>query len=283
MNKDVELLKVQVYAEKCHARYTLSMSLVFGFLFPFSVAFFVLFHERFLTLGEFCILFAVLYGACFLFLLHVKRGYKDEFKTISEMIEIINEGKELPSLEELTELKHLKNIGRDYEVSEVSEMSLEEEQKRDKLIYKIIVDRFRQEWKRTSDLDSKASNVIGFAGLLATLSGGITTGITKLLPQMHYEYLYVIPLIVFVLSAIFGLFAYWMTSFSAIDPDAMIREYSNRTETEVLRTFVATTSILTMDNFQRNQRKVKWLYVAFVLLVLAIGLFFVITIVNMMI
>jgi hypothetical protein len=162
-------------------------------------------------------------------------------------------------------------------------MLSEEERSRDKLIYEIVVDRFEQEWKRTDDLDSKASNVTGFAGLLATLSGGITAGITEILPQMHYKYLFVIPLIVFVLSAVFGLLAYWLTSFSAIDPDALIREYANKTEMQVLRTFVATTSMLTMDNFQRNQRKVRWLYAALLLLVLAIGLFFVITIVNLMI
>lgn len=158
----------------------------------------------------------------------------------------------------------------------------ERERRRDKLIYEIIVDRFKQEWKRTDDLDSKASSVIGFAGVLATLNGGIVAGITEIIPQMQYKHLFVIPLIIFVLSAVFGLLAYWLTSFSAIDPEAMIREYADRTETEVLRTFVATTSILTMDNFQRNQRKVKFLYVAFVLLVVAIGLFFVFTIVNMM-
>jgi hypothetical protein len=161
-------------------------------------------------------------------------------------------------------------------------MSSDEERNRDKLIYEIIVDRYEQEWKRTNDLDSKASNITGFAGLLATLSGGITAGITQILPQMHYKYLFVMPLIVFVLSAVSGLMAYWLTSFSAISPEALIQEYANRTEREVLRRFVATTSLLTMDNFHRNQRKVKWLYPAFLLLVGAIGLFFVITIVNML-
>ena len=277
----MESLKVQIYAGKCRTRLTLVVSLVFGFLFPFSVAFFVLLHEGFLTLQEFSILFGFLYGACLLFLFHVARDYRNEFKKISDMIEMVNEGKELPSLEVLTKLKDLKNIGKDYEESEVSKMSLEEEEKRDDLIYHIVVERYKQEWKRTKDLDSKANNVIGSAGLLATLSGGITAGITKLLPQMQYEYLFVIPLIVFVLSAVFGLLAYWLTSFSAIDPDAIIREYGNRPRTELLRTFVATTSIVTMDNFQRNQRKVKWLYVAFVMLVLGIGLFFAITILNM--
>jgi hypothetical protein len=160
-------------------------------------------------------------------------------------------------------------------------MSSDGEKRRDKLIYDIIVNRFGQEWKRTNDLDSKASNVMGFAGLLATLSGGITAGITEILPEMHYKSLFMIPLVIFVLSAVFGLSAYWLTSFSAIDPEAMIREYADKPETVVLRAFVATISILTMDNFKRNQRKVRLLYVAFVFLVLAIVLFFGIIILNM--
>ncbi|MCJ7632839.1 hypothetical protein MUP77_10675 [Candidatus Bathyarchaeota archaeon] len=161
-------------------------------------------------------------------------------------------------------------------------MSSREERTRDKLIYKVVADRYEQESKRTNDLDSKASNVMGFAGLLATLSGGIAAGITKILPQMRYEYLFVFPSIAFILSAVFGLLAYWLTDFNAIDPDALIREYGNRTETEVLRTVVSTISLLTIGNFQRNQRKVKRLYPAFPLMVFAIGLLFVITIVNVM-
>jgi len=152
------------------------------------------------------------------------------------------------------------------------------ERRRDKLIYEIIVDRFEQEKKRANDLDSKANSVIGFAGILTTL----TVGISELPPETQYKNLFLVPMTIFIFSAIFGLFAYWLTSYSAINPESLIREYANRTETEVLRTFVATTSVLTMDNFQRNQRKVVWLYTAFVLLVLAIGLFFVITTVNIM-
>jgi len=161
-------------------------------------------------------------------------------------------------------------------------MASEEERRRDKLIYEIIVERFKLEWKRTNDLDSKANNVTGFAGLLATLNGGIVAGITEIIPQMPYKHLFVIPLIIFVLSAVFGLLAYWLESFSVINPEAMIQEYSDGTETEVLRTYVATTSFLTMFNLQRNNWKMRLLYVAFVLLVVAIGLFFVFTIVNMM-
>ena len=153
-----------------------------------------------------------------------------------------------------------------------------EEEKRDKLIDEIIVDRYNLEWKRTNDLDSKASSVTGFAGLLATL----TAGITEFFPDSPYKYLLFIPLAIFILSAVFGLLAYWIMSWEAIDPEALIQRYADRTKTEVLRMFVATTSEMTILNFLNNQRKVKWIYRAFIMLVLAIVLFFVFSIIIVM-
>jgi len=161
---------------------------------------------------------------------------------------------------------------------ERSEMSSEDEEKRDKLIYEIIVDRYNLEWKRTNDLDSKASSVTGFAGLLATL----TAGIAKLFPESPYSFLLFVPLTVFILSAVSGLWAYWITDFIAINPDTLIQEYAEKTKTEVLRTFVATTSEITMLNYSFNQRKVRRIYGAFILLVVAIGLFFAISIISLM-
>lgn len=158
----------------------------------------------------------------------------------------------------------------------------EEEEARDELLYKIIVERFELEWKRTNDLDSKASNVTTFAGLLVTLTGGIIAGIGEILPQMHYKYLFIIPLLVFVSSAIFGLLAYWLTDFAGINPETLIQEYGDRSKIGILRTVIPTISILTMTNFERNQEKARWLYIAFLSLVLAVVLFFAITIVNWM-
>jgi hypothetical protein len=158
-------------------------------------------------------------------------------------------------------------------------MPIEEERNRDKLIYDIIVDRFELEWKRTNDIDSKASSVTGFAGLLATL----TAGISGLLPQAHYNFLFLIPLGIFILSAFFGLLALWLRNYGGIRPDVFLKEYTNKEETEVLRRYVATISMLTMYNYEYNADKTKWLNIAFSLLILGIGLFFGIAVVNMLV
>jgi hypothetical protein len=148
--------------------------------------------------------------------------------------------------------------------------------KRDKLIYETVNKRYELEWKRTNDLDSKASNVTGFAGVLATL----TAGITRFLPNAHYEWLFLLPLTLFILSALFGLLASWITSFAAIHPDALIEGYKDRTEIDVLVAVTATTSIHTLYNFELNQRKVWRIYASYVLLVSAVLLFFIVTIIN---
>jgi hypothetical protein len=153
---------------------------------------------------------------------------------------------------------------------------LEEDKKRNDLIYKIIVDRYDLEWKRTNDLDTKANNVTGFAGILATLIAGIS----EFFMQAHYRWLFLVPLTLLTFSAIFGLWAYWITSFDAINPDVLIQEYKNANETKLLEDVSATTSAHTMHNFLVNQRKVKRIYCAFFLLVLALGFFFVFAILN---
>lgn len=155
-------------------------------------------------------------------------------------------------------------------------MSSEEENKRNKLIYEIIVDRYDLEWKRTNDLDTKASSVTGFAGILATL----TAGISEFFPQAHYKVLFLIPLTLLIFSTISGLWAYWITSFDAINPDVLIQEYKDTTETEILVDVSATMSEHTMHNFILNQWKVRRIYGAFIFLASAIGLLFVFVIVN---
>jgi hypothetical protein len=155
-------------------------------------------------------------------------------------------------------------------------MSTEEKQ-RDKLIYEIVMNRYNQEWKRTNNLDSKASNVTGFAGLLATL----TAGATELFPQTNYSLLFLIPLGFLILSAVLGLLAYWIKNYSAIAPDSFINKYHNKTETQILRAYTASISKNTVVNNEINDKKVKIIKTAFAFLVFSIVLFLVLSIINL--
>ncbi len=160
-------------------------------------------------------------------------------------------------------------------------MTPHEEKQRDKLIYEMIVNRYDLEWRRTNDIDSKASSVIGFAGLLATVLATLTAGITVIFPHARYGWLFLLPLGLFVVSAGFGLWGYWMSKFITINPINLIEEYQNRTEEELIQRVAATTAEDTMKNYKFNQRKAVWVYVAFIFLIIAISLFLVVAILNL--
>jgi len=162
---------------------------------------------------------------------------------------------------------------------EITEKEEKSEKQRDKLIYEIIIDRYNQELQRTTDLDSKANNVTGFSGILATLIAAIA----GYLPKGQYQWLFLVPLILLIISAILGLFAYWVKTYSAIEPNKFIEEYKNETETKVLREYTATISQNTITNHKVHEEKADLIRWAFGFLVLAIGLFFVVAIVNWLI
>ncbi|MCW3983247.1 MAG: hypothetical protein NWE96_04550 [Candidatus Bathyarchaeota archaeon] len=155
-------------------------------------------------------------------------------------------------------------------------MTQGEAEKRDKLIYEAVNDRYALEWKRTDDLDAKANNLTGFAGLLATLTAGITT----LLPKADGEYLFLIPLILFLFSALFGILASWITSFRGLNPKQLIDGYKDRTELETLIALTATTSEHTLHNFSLNGRKVRYISASFIVLILAVVSFFIVCLIN---
>jgi hypothetical protein len=49
--------------------------------------------------------------------------------------------------------------------------SKEETEKRDRLIFELVTERFRLEWQRISDLDGKAIGIIGFVGIIYSILG----------------------------------------------------------------------------------------------------------------
>jgi len=154
----------------------------------------------------------------------------------------------------------------------------EEDRQRDKLIYDIILDRYNLEWNSHNELDSKASGLVGFAGVLATLS----VGVAQFVSNPSYRPLLYLPSLFFIVSVIFGLFGYGLGEYKTIRPNVFIETYANKTKTEVLRPYVATISEMTLHNFRQNQNKVKWIRLALIFLITAIALSFFFTIIIMM-
>lgn len=103
IDRNVELLKVQIYAQHSHAKLTSVLSFIFVFFISFSVLFYTI---LFGNLGPTPILtWQIGLTALLVFtigsLVVILWSYTEDFKKISNMIEIVKEGKELPKLEKL--------------------------------------------------------------------------------------------------------------------------------------------------------------------------------------
>jgi Ca2+/Na+ antiporter len=225
-----------------------------------------------------CGLIMVLYIFCFVVIFFAKR-LSAEIEKKSEKMESNELEVDKEEQEKEEPKKQLVTVkGESQSEIKTNELTSKEQRQRDKLIYDIILNRYDLEWKRNNDLDSKASGVVGFAGLLATLSAGIA----QFVSNPNYRPLLYVPSVLFMLSVFFGLLGYGLGKYRTIEPNAFIEKYADKTETELLRTYVATASEMTMNNFRQNENKVKWIRLAFIALVVAIPLSFVIPVVSMM-
>jgi hypothetical protein len=151
-----------------------------------------------------------------------------------------------------------------------------EAEKRDKLIYEVILRCHEEERKRTNELDSKANNALVFSGILTTLIAGIV----GFLPDSNFRLLFVLPLVLLIISAIRALTAYSVKVYSAIQPVLFINEYSNATETKTLREYVATVANCSKTNSDRNDEKASTIKSSSTLMVISVTLFFIIVILN---
>jgi hypothetical protein len=205
-------------------------------------------------------------------------------KRLNEETEMKSEKAESRTIEtdqaELDKKEQLDTIkGESRKETATDEVGISKEEKqRDKLIYDIILDRYNLEWNSHNELDSKASGLVGFAGVLATL----TVGVAQFVPNPSYGPLFYLPSLFFIVTVIFGLFGYGLGKYKTIRPNVFIETYKNKTKTEVLREYVATISEMTMHNLHQNQNKVKWIRLALIFLITAIALSFFITIIIMM-
>jgi Flp pilus assembly protein TadB len=183
-------------------------------------------------------------------------------------------------INELLRTPKSKSTSNDDSDTESKEKITEKEEKeRNQLIYDIVVRRHDQELQRTSDLDSKANNTIGFSGLLATLIGAVVGYFSK----GAYSVLFAVPLSLLIVSAILGLLAYRVSTYEAIHPREFIEYYKDKTYKQTLIEYAGTIADSTIKNHRLHENKAKLIKYASALLVLAITLFFIIAVSNWLI
>lgn len=95
------MVKVHVLSETAHARFTTRVSTGFAIFVGFLVVFWTLFSENVLPLIAFSVGVTILSAGTIYEIYHTHRTFEKQIKKISDMIEAVKQGKELPSLEQL--------------------------------------------------------------------------------------------------------------------------------------------------------------------------------------
>jgi hypothetical protein len=112
-NRDIDLVKIQIHADRCHAVLTSALSFIFVF-FSLVVIFYGVLYQNvnFTSVTAFLTAFNIWYvgtftiiGVTLIFLFVVRKNYLKNIRAISDMMEAVKEGKDLPPLDELGEWK----------------------------------------------------------------------------------------------------------------------------------------------------------------------------------
>ncbi len=101
MDREIELLKIQIFAEQTHTRFTTVVTTTYAIIVGFSVVFLSLFLENVFPLSGFAVAMVTLLGASALQVYRIRKNYAKTLGQISSMVEAVRLGKELPELEQL--------------------------------------------------------------------------------------------------------------------------------------------------------------------------------------
>ncbi len=156
----------------------------------------------------------------------------------------------------------------------------DEIEKRDQLIYELINDRFRLEWQRTNDLDGKASNIVGFVGIIITLQAGLGIFLLKEIPKTFEFYfifsvLFLSSIIFLICSILCGLKACYIKKWGVVpDPEHLIEKYAkeDRNRIDILRIVSQEISDTVKKNETANEDKATFIRYGFMFLVLGIAM-----------
>ena len=101
IDTNIELLKIQIFSERAHAKLTTQVSNTYAVFIGFVAFFYSLYYENVIPVEGFTIgLIIFLVGTIFE-TYHVRQVFKKDVKKISNMLEKVKEGEELPKLEDL--------------------------------------------------------------------------------------------------------------------------------------------------------------------------------------
>lgn len=101
MDQGIELLKIQVCSERAHAKYTTVVTTSFAIFIGFLVVLYTLLFQNVTPLYGFIVGVTTLTICTMYELYRVRRGFRKDIKKISDMIEAVKKGKQLPKLEQL--------------------------------------------------------------------------------------------------------------------------------------------------------------------------------------
>ena len=96
-----ELVKIQIYSERAHSRLTSQITNTYAVFIGFLVFFYTLFYENVVPMLGFTFGLAIFLAGTVLETYHVRQVFRRDIKKISDMIETVKKGNQLPKLEEL--------------------------------------------------------------------------------------------------------------------------------------------------------------------------------------
>ena len=96
----IELLKIQIFSESAHQRLTSQITNTYALLVGFVVLFYTIFYENVIPLTGFVIGITMFLAGTVFEIYYARRIFKRDVKKISDMIEAVKKGKELPRLED---------------------------------------------------------------------------------------------------------------------------------------------------------------------------------------
>jgi len=101
IDKEIELLKIKIYSENVRTALTNRLFLIFGIFIVSIVLFYYSYYGKIVSVETFFVSVTIVFLVLIPFILETIRYSNKELHKISNMIEEVKQGKELPTLKEL--------------------------------------------------------------------------------------------------------------------------------------------------------------------------------------